>query len=44
MDDLIKSFFILIAIVGGLILAQAAAFLIIPGILIIGLVLFFSKK
>lgn len=44
MDDLIKSFFLLIAIAGSLALAQIAGILMLPGILVIGLVSFFSSK
>ena len=44
MEDLVKSFFLLIVILGALAVAQFAAFLIIPGILVVGVVLLFSKK
>ncbi|WP_195667893.1 hypothetical protein [Bacteroides intestinalis] len=44
MDDWIKNLLLFITIMGALALAQLAAFLIIPGILVVGVVFLFSKK
>ena len=44
MEDLVKSFFILIAILGAIALVQCAVFFIIPCAFVVGVIFFFSKK
>lgn len=44
MEDLVKSFFLFIAILGAIALAQFATFLLMPALIVIGLIFWFSNK